>query len=418
MAKALQLLKQDENILIVCHSIFSSKIFCEKMQQFCATLQKMSCLGKLESCQEKSNSNCCEKRNVEFHPGDMRGIYPSNFFDALIQRKPNYSLVLDEVSHSSFRHLRREAKKVRSVVCVISADSMKHMKPKDFQGFKVIKLTSNMRNTGQIYNAVKSLSAENFKDVQTSTVRGIKPEFVCIRPKDVILGLTEALQALRSTNKYVIILLRHYRRDESRYNSVLEAVLTEVNPDVPVLYAKNPTDRQRFLSDNQPTGCLIAELTEFRGMEAKCVIVLDTHDFTSKIFFSSGHSDNMLLRATNQLIIVSIFGICIAAARRPDLWHWRIPYNNLHSQDYQTLLDEMKRNGERKGIVIDIETIKQGTAGYKMSSIVRSSMIEIQKKLKLLYQKEKQQQPQGDPNNYFSYSNHISRIEQLTKDAG
>ena len=53
-------------------------------------------------------------------------------------------------------------------------------------------------------------------------------------------------------------------------------MLTTVKPDAPVLYADNPDDRQRFLSDDQSTGCLVAGWREFRGMEAKCVIVLDT----------------------------------------------------------------------------------------------------------------------------------------------
>ena len=70
----------------------------------------------------------------------------------------------------------------------------------------------------------------------------------------MILGLTEAVAQAR-TNKFII-----FREDIDRFpSSILEAVLTTVKPDVPVLDADDLDDRQLFLSDDQSTGCLIAD---------------------------------------------------------------------------------------------------------------------------------------------------------------
>ena len=71
----------------------------------------------------------------------------------------------------------------------------------------------------------------------------------------MILGLSEAV-AQASTKKFIIIRAEFF---DPFPLSFYKAVVTTVKPDVPVLDANDPDDTQRFLSDDQSTGSLIAD---------------------------------------------------------------------------------------------------------------------------------------------------------------
>ena len=195
----------------------------------------------------------CNERNIAFHSIDLYWQIERERFEDIIKSKPD-CLVIDELHPHNFDYVCDVTRELSQVVCVINPE---YAKPENFHnnrnGFKIIRLTSVMRNTAQIYNTVNSADQSDY-DVQTSTVLGNKPVMVCILKDDLLLGLTEAV-AQASSNKFVII-----RENVDEFpNSILEAVLTTVKPDVPVLYANNSDDRPRFLSDDQSTGCLIAD---------------------------------------------------------------------------------------------------------------------------------------------------------------
>ena len=140
MAKVLLLHEQDENILFVCDSSSSSKIFCEKMKQFCATLKNKSCYIEIHS--------------INLLQSDRDG---KARFKSLIESRPNYNLVIDELAMESFYYVSHETRKLqerkKKVVCVIrpeeTAVELSELSYNSY-GFQIIHLTSNMRNTGRI----------------------------------------------------------------------------------------------------------------------------------------------------------------------------------------------------------------------------------------------------------------------------
>ena len=117
--------------------------------------------------------------------------------------------------------------------------------------------------------AAIGITGHSVTGVNISTVLGTKPQMVSINPGDNYIGLITALKLMKKEDKIVILNSVH----SDVLHSTVFSALKYTKTDLPIYHSTREEEIKQFL--DSPKGCFIAaDITDFRGMETKNLIVV------------------------------------------------------------------------------------------------------------------------------------------------